>query len=50
MLVLGEPVKKTTAAAASSYVLAADDFVHLFIPINHPSRHICSMVPLTSLT
>ena len=36
--------------SSKQLVLAADDFVHLFIRINHPSRHICSIVPLTSLT
>jgi len=50
-LVLGEPVKKNNNSCSSKQlVLAADYFVQLFIRINHPSQHICSMVPLTSLT
>ena len=51
VLVLGLPVKKNNNSSSSKQlVLAADYFVHVFIRINHPSQHICSMVPLTSLT
>jgi len=49
VLVLGEPVKKKNNSS-KQLVLAADDFAHVFIRINHPSQHICSKVPLTPLT
>jgi len=50
VLVLGEPVKKNNSSSSKQLVLAAGDFVQLFIRTNHPSQLSCSMVPLTSLT
>jgi len=47
---LGWAGKKNNSSSSKQLVLAADDFVRLFIRRNHPNRHICSVVPLTSLT